>query len=170
MLHGKNPCVLGKTHVVWCISCSELTLSTNHVPYFEICALHGSGNLCDGLASRWNMVIPVMDYGFIMLWFQSHEMHACTTWWCSSSILKWACLFFGRRWSKEGELKFQRDTNLMALKLGTVRKITFTGLFGKQLGSRAGCLAEAKLQCNAAQCSAVQCSSLWSRVQGQTVE
>jgi len=52
MLHGKNPCVLGKTHVVGCISCSELTLSTNHVPCFEIRALHGSANLCDGLASR----------------------------------------------------------------------------------------------------------------------
>ena len=44
-------CYMVKTHVVGCISCSELTLSTNHVPCFEICALHGSGNLCDGLAS-----------------------------------------------------------------------------------------------------------------------
>ena len=52
VLDGKNPCVLGKTHVVGCISCSKLTLSTNCVPCFEIGALHGSGNLCDGLASR----------------------------------------------------------------------------------------------------------------------
>ena len=32
------------------------------------------------LASTWNMVIPVMDYGINMLWFQLHEMNACTTW------------------------------------------------------------------------------------------
>ena len=45
MLNGKNPCVLGKIHVVGCISCSELTLSTNHVTCFEIHTLHDSGNL-----------------------------------------------------------------------------------------------------------------------------
>ena len=80
-----------KTHVVGFISCSELTLSANHVPCFEIRALHGSGNLCDGLASTWNMVIPVIDYGFNMLWFQSHEMHA---WWCSTSWWR------GRVWNQ----------------------------------------------------------------------
>ena len=30
------------------------------------------------LTSRWNMVIPVMNSGFNMLWFHWHEMHAST--------------------------------------------------------------------------------------------
>ena len=50
MLNGKNPCVLGKIHVVGCISCSELPLSLKHVPSFEIRVPHG--NLCDGFGLR----------------------------------------------------------------------------------------------------------------------
>ena len=84
-----------KNHDVETTLCSELPLSTNHVPFWNLCTAV-LVIFVMGLASRWNMVIPMMDYG--LTWFQSHEMHACT-WWCSTSIpIAWEGLDHGNHW------------------------------------------------------------------------
>ena len=39
----------------------------------------------DGIRLKMKDGIPEMDSGINMLWFQLHEMNACTAWCCSSS-------------------------------------------------------------------------------------
>ena len=90
MCFGENPCCWVYLHFLQTMF---------HVLKFVHCMDHAFLVIfVMVLASRWNMVIPLMDCGFNMLWFQSHEMHACTTWWCSTSSCFPKCKAVGVTW------------------------------------------------------------------------